>query len=147
MEMFSSVLPGYRYRESDENQNSSNAEQRYHFNENSETGIFTPNYIMGGQKFETTDPQKFLFGSISDLNYLGSFFCRLIFKYYHFRPLRTPWLRVLELAEAEPRGPQPPWLRSSCQCPDQCAQTLGASRKSSKAADKIIWRVSPALNK
>jgi len=68
-----SALPGYRYRENDENENSSNAEQRYHFNENAETGIFTPNYIMGGQKFETTDPQKFLFGSISDLNYLGPY--------------------------------------------------------------------------
>ena len=28
---------------------------------------------MGGQKFETTEPQKFLFGSVSDLNYLGPY--------------------------------------------------------------------------
>ena len=28
---------------------------------------------MGGQKFETTEPHKFLFGSISDLNYLGPY--------------------------------------------------------------------------
>jgi hypothetical protein len=34
---------------------------------------------MGGQKFETTDPQKFLFGSISDLNYLGTCFLAILF--------------------------------------------------------------------
>ena len=28
---------------------------------------------MGGMKFETTTPQKFLFGAISDLNYLGPY--------------------------------------------------------------------------
>ncbi len=104
--MYFSSLPGYRYRESDENENSSNAEQRYHFNENAETGIFTPNYIMGGQKFETTDPQKFLFGSISDLNYLGTRFLAIhIFNVlkilkFCFRALRSCWVRVCQLAES-----------------------------------------------
>ena len=28
---------------------------------------------MGGMKFETTTPQKFLFGAIADLNYLGPY--------------------------------------------------------------------------
>jgi len=45
----------------------------YVFDQNQQNGIFDNQYIMGGQKFETTDPQRFLFGSISDLNYLGPY--------------------------------------------------------------------------
>lgn len=46
---------------------------KYHFDQNQSDGIFGPHYIMGGMKFETTTPQKFLFGAISDLNYLGPY--------------------------------------------------------------------------
>lgn len=45
----------------------------YSFDGAQASGIFDSNYIMGGQKFETTEPQKFLFGSVSDLNYLGPY--------------------------------------------------------------------------
>lgn len=66
-----SVLPR-RSRENDENQNASRVDQ-YVFHQTAENGIFDKDYIMGGQKFETTEPQKYLFGSITDLNYLGPY--------------------------------------------------------------------------
>jgi len=46
---------------------------QYTFDQSQQNGIFDRQYIMGGQKFETTEPQKFLFGSVSDLNYLGPY--------------------------------------------------------------------------
>ena len=46
---------------------------QYTFDQSQQNGIFDRQYIMGGQKFETTEPQKFLFGSMSDLNYLGPY--------------------------------------------------------------------------
>ena len=82
---------------------------------------------MGGQKFETTDPQKFLFGSISDLNYLGTRFLAILFLTdkilkFGYRALRSCWVRVCELAEAQPaREQQSSRLRSSSQRFDQRA--------------------------
>jgi len=51
-----------------------NQSRRYHFESSQSEGIFGPYYIMGGMKFETTSPQKYLFGTgINDLNYLGPY--------------------------------------------------------------------------
>lgn len=51
-----------------------NQSRKYHFESTQSEGIFGPYYIMGGMKFETTSPQKYLFGAgINDLNYLGPY--------------------------------------------------------------------------
>ena len=51
-----------------------NQPRKYHFDSSQSEGIFGPYYIMGGMRFETTSPQKYLFGTgIGDLNYLGPY--------------------------------------------------------------------------
>ena len=52
--------------------NGNGAASAYRFPPKSGTSYFANHFIMGGEKFDSPQPESFLFGENSDLNFLGS---------------------------------------------------------------------------
>ena len=58
-------------RNSSDESESQNASGAYRFPPKSGGSYFSNHFIMGGEKFDTPNPEAFLFGETSDLNFLG----------------------------------------------------------------------------